>query len=71
MLQNEPIKLGPNEYACPYCSAVRRDPGIIKRHIRVHTGERPFSCPHCPATFNQKVHCKTHLRKIHGIVEST
>ena len=39
---HEPIKLGAQKYACPICSKIMSDSFNMKKHIMVHTGEKPF-----------------------------
>jgi uncharacterized Zn-finger protein len=53
------------EKQCPYCPKkfYRRD--HLKKHILVHTGEKPHACPHCTKAFTQKQSLKLHILRYH------
>ena len=65
LLQNVPIKLGPGEFACPYCDKLAKSKGHMQDHIYIHTGERPFPCPHCHYACNKKSNLKKHINLVH------
>ena len=65
LLQTQPIRIGPVQWACPYCSKVFPNAADVKKHIRIHTGEKPFECHICGKSFAQKSNCNTHLKKFH------
>ncbi|MPC32195.1 Zinc finger protein 468 [Portunus trituberculatus] len=52
---------------CHVCCKTFGFPSHLKRHMRIHTGERPYACPACPQRFIQKVHLKLHMCSHHGI----
>ena len=62
-LQNEPIKLGPSDYACPLCTKRSERIPDMKKHIRTHTGEKPFGCEYCPKRFSDSSNCRKHIRQ--------
>lgn len=54
-------------HACKFCHKSFSKTEDLKRHVRVHTGERPYSCPLCPYKAAQKgtlkQHARTHQKK--------
>ena len=64
-MQDTPIHFGPRQFGCPYCALVMRASRDLKRHILIHTGEKPFSCQHCEYSANRKTHLDLHMKSQH------
>ena len=53
-------------YSCNYCLKVMKGKTHMRRHIRIHTGEKLFQCSICGKSFSQKVALQSHMRSIHN-----
>lgn len=50
-------------YFCSYCSKNFKRPDQLKRHEKIHTGEKPHQCAICGRQFARTDHRNTHYKK--------
>ncbi|CAL1530106.1 unnamed protein product [Lymnaea stagnalis] len=55
-------------YSCAICGKGFLSSTGFNLHMQAHKG-RQFMCNICDSRFNQKVHLKTHLKKIHKLAQ--
>ena len=51
--------------SCPFCSKSFPKPTQLRRHLRVHTREKPYVCDDCGRCFSQSNSLNAHLRAVH------
>ncbi|MFM0067255.1 C2H2-type zinc finger protein [Paraburkholderia aspalathi] len=57
--------LSASKHSCPVCRKAFRGSGDLKRHERIHTGEKPYECTLCARFFRTKGTLKSHIVRIH------
>ena len=65
-LHQEKTKHGRRENICPICSKGFQYSRDLRKHILIHTGERPYDCLLCGNTYRNPGHLSYHLKVQHG-----
>ncbi|XP_076036391.1 uncharacterized protein LOC143022175 [Oratosquilla oratoria] len=64
-LDLDPEKYEQRKYVCHYCNRRFGWSTDLKRHVILHTGEKPFQCKVCTYAFTRKFLLQNHMRKMH------
>lgn len=56
----------PSHNQCGICSKVFAYGNDLRKHLRIHSDERPFPCPECGQRFRQAGCLKNHIASQHG-----
>src|SRR6218665_1984153 len=51
---------------CNICKRKFRKPSLFKKHMLIHTGEKPFKCTLCDKQFCQKIGLQSHMNTHNG-----
>ncbi|TNM94108.1 hypothetical protein fugu_002284 [Takifugu bimaculatus] len=57
-----PTALPPKLYSCSVCTFSSHYSNHLKRHMRIHDGQKPYRCPVCPYASAQLVNLQRHAR---------
>ncbi|XP_039507457.1 transcription factor HIVEP3-like [Pimephales promelas] len=58
---------GRGRYVCEECGIRCKKPSMLRKHIRLHTDDRPYVCQHCNFAFKTKGNLTKHMKsKAHG-----
>jgi KRAB domain-containing zinc finger protein len=58
-----------DQVQCELCHKILNSAYALRRHMMVHTGQRPHQCPQCDKSFSECYKLKAHLMKAHGVSE--
>ncbi len=56
-----------NERACQWCGKDFRTLCDLRRHVIIHTGEKPFTCFYCDIAYSRKEKLRDHCVKVHEL----
>ncbi|KAI4893794.1 hypothetical protein NFI96_006141, partial [Prochilodus magdalenae] len=57
----ETLERTPRKHQCATCLKCFSAPSKLRRHVLIHTSQRPFACQLCTKAFRQLAHLKIHL----------
>ena len=61
-------KLSENSFKCKICDKIMKL-RCLKRHMLIHTGDKPYSCPCCPHKDSRRDNLRRHMMRKHKIDE--
>ncbi|XP_042207655.1 protein tramtrack, beta isoform-like isoform X3 [Homarus americanus] len=57
-----PQDIVPHLHRCQFCTYSSPSRGDLKKHVRIHTGEKPYACPHCSYRCSDSSALSKHVR---------
>lgn len=65
-IQTSPSGRNGHQHVCTICSKSFSYSNDLRKHLRIHSDERPFECIHCGMRFRQAGCLKNHVACQHG-----
>ena len=54
------------QHVCPSCNKLFLSESQLRKHVLIHTGEKPYKCTICLKAFTQKSHVTFHISTVHN-----
>ena len=54
------------KHICNFCTKVFISGSQLRKHVLIHTGDKPFNCKICDKSFTQKSHVTFHTNTVHN-----
>ncbi|XP_044727309.1 zinc finger protein 91-like [Chrysoperla carnea] len=53
------------KHLCNVCGHASRTSNGLRRHLLIHSNERPYACEHCDKTYRRPDHLRDHVSHVH------
>ncbi|XP_044731663.1 zinc finger protein OZF-like [Chrysoperla carnea] len=64
-VHRDPTESAPRNHLCSICGHAMRTAPELRRHLLIHTNERPYACDQCDKTYRIKENLTEHIKAAH------